>query len=260
MRISKLLTVLSLSLVASIGAINAFSNIKETKAVKADTVDTYITFIEERDDIEMTYDEEANEYVASEVYLGDSEYFLIRQGNELYGAEAVQDWSLFGDGENNTIRMLESGTYNIYLTSDCFIYATADPYLEADTWATDFVQNVGCDNSDPDYGPSGWDWYSSDFQNLSDDAKDILIDAIASNDSTATYIEQAAFIHDLCVNKYGLTIFMYRDGGGSRSIYIPYSQNDMNFNSAALIITIASFTAVTTLLVLLVIKKHKIHK
>ena len=260
MRAKNLLSILSLSIFTSIGAFCALENKTSVKEAKAELIDTFISFVDDRDDIKMNYNLETGEYVATEVYFDNEEYFLIKQGENTYGADSILEWTYFGDGENNTIRMLDSGTYYIYFTSDLEIYAEPDPHLEADNWAIDFVQNVGCDNPDEEYGPINWDWYSSSFYNLSDGAKDIFVEAAASNEQGATFIEQAAFIHDLCVVKYGLTVFMYRDGGGSRSPSYSISNSKVESDSTSIVVIIAATLSITTLFGLVIFKKSKLRK
>ena len=227
MRIRNLLSILSLSLVASIGAFYGLTKNNEVKLVKAEEVAKFC--IHNGDEREMNYN-------------------------------AIQN--AFYEGEDNYVGVSLKETYSIYFYFDeeGAHIKPANPFLEAEKWADEtFFEFIKCSEDYSD-APGGWEYCANSFRDsLTDEAKDLFIEAVASVDVGASSIQRAAFIHDLCVSKYvECYVFMQRDDGGSRSSLITRANsNNVEFNSVALIITVASVTSITLLLTLLVIKKHK---
>ena len=214
----------------------------------------------------MPFNFNSEEYEITGVELTPSENFVIKQGDTKFGWLALEDDvpDYFTDAlpeepesDFQYIQVTESGTFAFYLKRNGKIWAQVDPSLEAKEWAEQFVENLGCSDNYNQAPYVGWETYSASFEGLSDGAKDILIEVEASNKEGASFVERAAFMHDMCVAKYGFTVFMKRDGGGSRAINIPYYNNTINFNSTALIITIVSVVTFTSLLALVVFKKNK---
>ena len=109
--------------------------------------------------------------------------------------------------------VVNGGDYEIYVKpADGTVWMQLDSASEAEAWAEDFVKNVGCLETH-DAAPAKWGTYAASWAaNLTNGAKFIFTEATASN--TGTYVEKAAFIHDMCVKKYdSCTTFMtYNDG------------------------------------------------
>ena len=262
MKFRNLLSILSLSLVASIGAFYGLTKNNEAKPVKAEEVAKFC--IRNGDELEMNYNDETFEWYIQDVELDASEEFIINYDDILYGAEYF-DFDVIGQtfygGEDSYIGVYEAGTYNFYFIfndSDSNIRPEVDPTMEAERWAIDFLDNLNCSDT-YDEAPSNWGEWADNFQTfLSDGAKDLFVEAVASIDSGATIIQKAAYIHDLCVSKYeDCNVFMYYEGGSRSYLITRTNSNNIEFNSVALIITVASVTSITLLLTLLVIKKHK---
>ena len=263
MRIRNLLSILSLSLVASIGAFYGLTKNNEVKLVKAEEVAKFC--IRNGDEREMYYNDETFEWFIQDVELDAQQEFVVEYNSNTYGHdcfdyEAIQN--AFYEGEDNYVGVSLKETYSIYFYFDeeGAHIKPANPFLEAEKWADEtFFEFIKCSEDYSD-APGGWEYCANSFRDsLTDEAKDLFIEAVASVDVGASSIQRAAFIHDLCVSKYvECYVFMQRDDGGSRSSLITRANsNNVEFNSVALIITVASVTSITLLLTLLVIKKHK---
>ena len=261
MRIRNLLSILSLSLVASIGAFYGSFKNNEIKPVKAEEVAKFC--IRNGDEREMNYDDETFEWFIQDVELDAQQEFVINYNDNIYGASYFR-WDVqdaFYEGEDDYIGVNNAESYNFYFNYDgldTYIRPEVDPTMKAEKWAEDFLDNLKCSDT-YDETPSNWGEWAENFQQfLSDGAKKLFIDAIASFDTSATVIQKAAYIHDLCVSKYeDCYVFMYYDGGSRSYLITRTNSNNVEFNSVALIITITSVTSITILSTLLVIKKHK---
>ena len=260
MKIKKLITISSI--LALMGIAFGVTSIIDAKPVEADDViETKLHFYN-GDELAMEYNSEKSEYYIEHIYLSNTNPFVIIQGEDTYGIAYIDSLSeyLFSEIDiPDYIYPNVSDYYSIYFTSyeeiRGFIF---DPEIEASNWAKNFLDNgIDCD---PNYekAPGNWGFYSEDFQdNLSNEAKNIFVEADARNDTFASEIEQCAYIHDLCVSKYGFSVFMYSNEGTRSPAYNPYTNNIINFNTTALVITIVSAVTVTSLLALLIFKKNK---
>ena len=263
MKFRNLLSILSLSLVTSIGAFYGLTKNNEVKPVKAEEVAKFCIF--EGDEYEMNYNSETFEYFIENVPLSLGQAVYIKYNDTIYDFDYLDDdsYQLFFTADDNYIGISEDSTYCFYFIFDVdntYIRATVDATSEANDWALQFLEGLDCSQQN-ETGPVNWGEWTSSFQNLTNEAKDLFIEANASIEAYATAVEQAAYLHDFCVTKYGdkgLAVFMCRDDGGSRGYLIARSNsNNVEFNSVALIITVASVTSITLLLTLLVVKKHK---
>ena len=260
MKIKKFITISSI--LALMGIAFGVTSIIDAKPVEADDViETKLHFYN-GDELAMEYNSEKSEYYIEHTYISDATPFVIMKGDTMYGISAVDNDSIDFFEEIDIpdyIYVRESEFYSIYLTSDDEIHGVVfNPELEAQIWAHNFLDNgIDCD---PNYiePPNNWDNYSRNFQEkLSNEAKNIFGEADARNDTYASEIEQCAYIHDLCVSKYGFSVFMYSNEGTRSPAYNPYTNNIINFNITALVITIVSAVTVTSLLALLIFKKNK---
>ena len=261
MRIRNLLSILSLSLVASIGAFYGSFKNNEIKPVKAEEVVKFC--IRNGDELEMDYNSETFEWFIQDVELDAQQEFVINYNDNIYGASYFR-WDVqdaFYEGEDDYIGVNNAESYNFYFNYDgldTYIRPEVDPTLKAEKWAEVFLDNLNCSDT-YDVAPSNWGEWAENFQNtLTEEAKGLFVDAIASIDEGSTSIQKAAYIHDLCVSKYeSCYVFMYNEGGSRNYLITRTNSNNVEFNSVALIITIASVTSITLLLTLLVVKKHK---
>ena len=262
MKAKRLFSLLTLS--ATLGIAFGISSNREVK--KADAlIETKLCVL--NDEYDMSYNLETSEYYIENINLSNSQQFYISSGLDIYGFSSLDsnsyDYCYEGELIPGTldlgyIGVSEYSSYNIYFYADGdnSIIRVTSPTLEAEKWAREFEDNVGC--TEPfNEKPTGWDWYSENFAYLSEEAKSIFVDAVASNDQTATVIQRAAFIHDMCVAKYDeCSVFMYNEHG-SRSILINNTNANYEFNISALVITIISVTSTLTLLGLVFFKKNK---
>ena len=134
-------------------------------------------------------------------------------------------------------------------TFDGIVWMQLDHVDEAESWAEDFVENVGCLNT-YNSKPAKWDEYALDWSaSLTNGAKSCFTEAIASNDEEASFIQQAAFIHDMCVAKYdGCDIFMAYNDGEYHTRGLVLSSNkliNVESNNAILVITFVSIALVS---------------
>ena len=250
-----------LPIVASLGIAFTITS-KETK--KADALIETKLCIHGGDEYVMEYNSTTHEYYVEDVDLYQNQEVIIVSGIDYYGFSHLDDdsYQLFYESEDNYIGIADDSAYCFYLYrvgEDFYIRASIDPSIEAENWALEFVQYVGCQDT-YDSKPTNWDWYSESFANLSEGAKGLFVNAIASNEPTASIIEQAAFIHDMCVLKYGeCSVFMTNESG-SRDPQAAYFVNSTEFNTTALVIVIASVVSLTSLLALVIFKKSKARK
>ena len=203
-------------------------------------------------------------YVNGEISITNHELtpamkFKVVRGSTSFGYDELEDGckSMFNEEADNEISVKNPSVYAIYLKPNGKLWAQIDSNVEAANWAEDFVNNVGCKNT-YDGKPANWDTYAGTFASLTDGAKDVLIGAQASNDSGATYVQKAAFIHDMCVAKYeGCSVFMMREGGGSRAINV--NRPALSINATGMITTLAVISVISLVAVLsfVIIKKNK---
>lgn len=211
---------------------------------------------------EMSFNFANNEYGVTNLSLISTDELTITKDGNTYGYSNLEDKSLFNKatGESNAFMPKNPSTYAIYLKDNGTIWAQIDSGVEAATWAEGFVKGVGC-AAPYNAAPKNWDTYVGTFATLTDGAKDTLIGATASNEEGATYVQQAAFIHDMCVRKYaGCDVFMKRDGGGSRTVTPSNSINlvENNGNNYTAIIIIAASVAIVSLsAAFIMLKKRK---
>lgn len=205
-----------------------------------------------------------NQYYLTEVELTTSDAITISKGETTFGYSHLEAGckALFNEGASNAFSAKNGSLYAFYLKEDNggTIWAQIDSGVEAATWAEGFVKGVGC-AAPYNAAPKNWDTYAGTFATLTDGAKDTLIGATASNEEGATYVQQAAFIHDMCVRKYaGCDVFMKRDGGGSRTVTpsnsINLVENNGN-NYTAIIIIVASVAVVSLSAAFIMLKKRK---
>lgn len=222
-------------------------------------VDTKLHFASGSADYSMYYNYNNLEYAITNKDLDPSLKFVVVSNGVTYGYSDLEDNSLFNEEEGNYISVKNASLFAIYLKPNGKLWAQIDSYEEASNWAKDFVENVGC-VSPYNAKPANWDAYAASFATLTDGGKDTLIGAVASNAGTASYIQQAAFIHDLCVAKYeGCSVFMMREGGGSRAIEIVKTSLPTNVenDSTIAIVAIVAGVSVIALSALLILKKRK---
>ena len=197
------------------------------------------------------------EYGNASMSLNATQEFVITSGSTTYGYSSLDNGckALFTEGENDYIVVKSTSLYEMYLKPNGTIWAQIDSFTEASTWAEDFVKNVGC-TAEANAKPANWDSFASSFNNLSQGGKDTLIGATASNADGASYIQKAAFIHDMCVAKYaGCSVFMKRDGGGSRASSMnPITRSN---NTAMIVVACSSVVAISLIATFLLLKKRK---
>ncbi len=191
------------------------------------------------------------------VSLEAGKQFKINNGGDLYGYSALEEAAkaLFTEEEDDYIGVKSTSLYEIYYKESGAIWAQIDSFTEASTWAEDFVEHVGC-LSTYDAKPANWDSFAASFALLTNGGKDLLIGATASNANNATYIQQAAFIHDMCVAKYaGCTVFMAREGGGSRAAFMnPIAKTS---TTPVIVISIISIISISAVGAFFIIRRRK---
>ena len=104
MRIRNSLSILSLSLVASIGAFYGLTKNNEVKLVKAEEVAKFC--IHNGDEREMNYNDETFEWFIQDVELDAQQEFVVEYNSNTYGHdcfdyEAIQN--AFYEGEDNYV-------------------------------------------------------------------------------------------------------------------------------------------------------------
>lgn len=210
----------------------------------------------------MTFNFANGQFEITKVEVSTINSITISQGSTTYGYSHLEDdcKSLFNEGNYNTFSVKNASQYAFYLKDTGKIWAQIDSGVEAENWAEGFVKGVGC-AAPYNAAPANWSTYAGTFATLTDGAKDTLIGATASNEEGATYVQQAAFIHDMCVRKYaGCDVFMKRDGGGTRAVTPSNSINlvENNGNNYTAIIIIAASVAVVSLsAAFIMLKKRK---
>lgn len=204
------------------------------------------------------YSDNPHQYSLTSQSITSSQKFVITQGGNTYGYSDLEDGckSMFNEEANDYISVKNDSLYAIYLKDSGKIWAQIDSYEEASQWAEKFVKGVGC-SSPYNAKPANWDTYAASFATLTNGGKDVLIGATASNANNASYIQQAAFIHDMCVAKYeGCSVFMTREGGGSRAV-VPVNYRITTANNSTIIVVVASVITVTSVATFFLLKKKK---
>ena len=168
-----------------------------------------------------------------------------------YGGLSANEKGLVVDDGNGNIEVVHGGTFEFYMnvvTGSAWLQP--DSASEAEAWAKQFVLGIGCNGSSK---PANWDRYASNSGtyswslNLTDGAKYLFVTAEASNDDSAPYLQQAAFIHDMCVRKYDNCNVFMSYSGGSRSgnlRVVPSTVETTSNNSTLIVVISASIVAV----------------
>ena len=135
MRIRNLLSILSLSLVASIGAFYGSFKNNEIKPVKAEEVAKFC--IRNGDELEMDYNSETFEWFIQDVELDAQQEFVINYNDNIYGASYFR-WDVqdaFYEGEDDYIGVNNAESYNFYFNYDgldTYIRPEVDPTMKAE--------------------------------------------------------------------------------------------------------------------------------
>ena len=220
-------------------------------------------------DIEMKLGTLDSGYYVDSLFIPQYEKFIIKYDEKDYGYHCLDDdYSHLFYEQDEYICAYYDSTYSIFFYENPnpndeddlwrIRVVLEDPDLEAELWAEAFIdEDSGLECSETyDQAPNNWESFANSFAELSEEAKDIFIQALASNEPTASAIQKSAFMHDMCVAKYDFLVFMYNNSG-SRQAFITNQSHNIDFNYSALIITIVSVVSVTTLLALIVFKKSK---
>lgn len=208
-----------------------------------------------------------NPEVSGSVTLEKDEEFKILSGDNVwsgfYGrpealANAISGGSMESrSDENPNIKCEVAGTYDFYFDTETKkLWITRLDIVDADGWASYFLDNVGCDSTGVAL-PTGWSLCASSYASLSNAAKDYVYAGKADEEgdnlgrALARY-EQALRSHP------SLSHFIVNSGNTPRALaYINPSMSDFqDSNTMIIVITIAAVSALafTTLLVL---KKRK---
>lgn len=205
------------------------------------------------------------------IYNG-SKYLTYSSSTDLGISSSAYYWTL-STGTHGSTRCLSvntparglffrAGTTNKYggyaasnasATSEYYDLEFFRAYTASD-YANVFLSNTVChDGSAPTYG-TGYDWseLGTEFTNkLTAEEKAILVAADA--DKEGTIVEQAVARYDLIVRKYGYDNFMSRTVTSGA----PYIQPVTNSNASTSIIVVVALTSITSIGVLLVIKRKR---
>ena len=168
--------------------------------------------------------------------------------------------SYFQDGGAGSIQAKVAGTYSVYfdnVTKNTYITSVAA--AEADEWAQFFLNNVGCDSTGR-LAPTGWSTCASEYNDLSDDAKDIVYGATARIDGG--YVEKAVYWYDYAVRAHpSLTRFIVDSDEHVRAVTANtsaiLSRISINSSNAAIIVIIVSMIGVASLGGYFFFKKNK---
>ena len=161
------------------------------------------------------------------------------------------------DGSGN-IKCLIPGTYDFYFNTETKkIWISRQDIVDADGWASYFLDNVGCDSTGVNL-PTGWNLCKTAYNNLSNDAKDYVYAGKADKDGDN--LGRALARYEVAVkNHSSLEKFIKNSGGTVRPVSANYGSANIESesnDSMILIIVIASISAIS-LATLLVIKKRK---
>lgn len=196
---------------------------------------------------------------------------------ETGAGSAFTDGYIEYDSVNEVFVVKESGTYEVYAKPNVVedsgaaafngtVWMQIDSDTEAAIWAEDFVENVGC-KEEYNAKPDNWDRYAADSgeyswsANLTNGAKAKFIEATASR--TGTWVEKAAFIHDLCVSKYeGCDVFMKYNDGEDHSrlitnIGLVGTNVSNDFTAMIAVVSIIALVSISAVTVLVIVKKRK---
>ena len=113
MKFRNLLSILSLSLVTSIGAFYGLTKNNEIKPVKAEEVAKFC--IRNGDELEMNYNDETFEWFILDLNLDAQQEFVIEYDGNTYGADCFDFYVIqdkFYGGEDDYVGVNEAGTYN----------------------------------------------------------------------------------------------------------------------------------------------------
>ncbi|MCR5333086.1 MAG: hypothetical protein K6E11_03600 [Bacilli bacterium] len=159
------------------------------------------------------------EYYFENITLTANTEFKIRFAGNLYDSMSIGDGvsaSDFGRGDNNNIKVLKKGTYDLFFNAASQNLHIANPIVAAaDKWSEEFLDDVGCDPNGVNL-PSGWSTVAASYAEITnDDVLDYIY--IADPVEDGSYTEQAMYLYDWAVLHHpSLTKFVVDSEGNER--------------------------------------------
>ena len=187
--------------------------------------------------------------------------------NGAYNANATDLYKVTTEyvvGSGETIKFAFSATVN-----SLYIHSVAVRYLDysLEQWCGNFLSQITCDGGNPGSitDDSKWGDLGTAFAALDEDLRDIAANATADKNSSSV-IEQAMARYDLILRKYGIgtgegqhTDFIGRFGVGTVNgpLNATMVQPVTNSSSSTIVIVVVALTSITSIGVLLVIKRKR---
>ncbi len=208
-----------------------------------------------------------NPEVSGSVTLVKDEEFKILAGDGVWSGFYGRPEALAGaiDGgsmeevspENPNIKCLIAGTYDFYFDTETKkLWITRQDIVDADGWASYFLNNVGCDATGVNE-PTGWASCASEYAKLSNDAKDYVYGGKA--DKEGDNLGRALARYDQALLSHpGLTHFIVNSSDTPRaSIYINHSIGEIGNSSILIVVISVSAVSALAFTLLLVFKKKR---
>ena len=214
----------------------------------------------------LTINGSGNPEVAGVISLEENEEFKILSGDGVwsgyYGCPEAID-SCFEGGsktarsdQNPNIKCLVAGEYDFYFDTETKrVWLSRQDIVDADGYASYFLNNVGCDATGAT-APSGWSTCASTYANLSGAAKDYLcsVEADADGDNAA----RCVYWYDYALRAHpGLTAFMVDSSNNPRVASSNQIGAKFSNNNVAIIVVISSIILASATGAFIFLRKKK---
>ena len=204
---------------------------------------------------------------STQIYEIETAAFSDATWNGAYDALACD---IYKDSTDYVVSGSETIVFEFSATvNSLYIHSVSLRYLDysLEQWCENFLTQITCDGGNPGSitDDSNWDDLGIAFLDLDEDLRDIAANANADKTS-ASVIEQAMARYDLILRKYGIGTgtgqhedFIGRFGVGKVNGPLNASRIsfDSNSNGSTAIIIVVSLVSITSLGVLLVIKRKR---
>ena len=195
----------------------------------------------------LTLNGSGNPEVSGVVTLEENEEFKILSGDNVwsgyYGCPEAIDSCFEGgsktavNNDNPNIKCLVPGDYDFYFDTETKrVWLSRQDIVDADGYASYFLNNVGCDATGATV-PSGWSTCASTYANLSGAAKDYLcsVEADAEGDNAA----RCVYWYDYALRAHpNLTAFMVDSSNNPRVASSNQIGAKFNGNSTVVIVVV----------------------